>query len=196
MNKHESKYFNTARLIDEALLLLLLKKDFELITVKDICAKAGVNRSTFYLHYETIDDVLKECIAYSNQMFYLKLKEKGKANFDIETKNMSDLIFIKEEYLIPYLEFVKDNKNLFKAVHNHPQLFDSENTYSKMLQNVFNPILKRFGFKEEEAEYMMEYYGKGTSAIILKWAENDCKEDISKIIELMMICIRPEIKGV
>ena len=53
MNKSESKYYNTALLMDEALLLLLEKKDYDYITIKEICEKAGVNRSTFYLHYET-----------------------------------------------------------------------------------------------------------------------------------------------
>ena len=33
MNKSESKYFNTALLMDEALLLLLEKKDYEFITI-------------------------------------------------------------------------------------------------------------------------------------------------------------------
>ena len=58
MNKSESKYFNTALLMDEALLFLLEKKDFEFISVKEVCDKAGVNRSTFYLHYENMDDLL------------------------------------------------------------------------------------------------------------------------------------------
>ena len=50
MNKAESKYFNTANLMDEALMRLLEHKDYEYITVKEVCKKAGVNRSTFYLH--------------------------------------------------------------------------------------------------------------------------------------------------
>lgn len=52
MNKSESKYFATAARMDEAFLELIEKKDFAYITVKEICEKAGVNRSTFYLHYE------------------------------------------------------------------------------------------------------------------------------------------------
>ena len=47
MNKSESKYFNTAEKMDRALLTLLEKKDLPYITVKEICAEAGVNRSTF-----------------------------------------------------------------------------------------------------------------------------------------------------
>ncbi|MDY2657325.1 MAG: TetR/AcrR family transcriptional regulator [Candidatus Limiplasma sp.] len=54
MNKSESKYFHTALRMDEALITLLEKKDLEFITVKEICETAGVNRSTFYLHYSLI----------------------------------------------------------------------------------------------------------------------------------------------
>lgn len=64
MNKSESKYFNTAMKMDKAFLELLEKKDFEYITVKEICEKAEVNRSTFYLHYETIGDLLDESVQY------------------------------------------------------------------------------------------------------------------------------------
>ena len=56
LEKGKSKYFNTALKMDEALIAILQKKSLEYITVKEICEKAGVNRSTFYLHYETILD--------------------------------------------------------------------------------------------------------------------------------------------
>ena len=69
MNKSESKYYNTALLMDEALLLLLEQKEYEFITVKELCAKAGVNRSTFYLHYQSIDELLFETIEMINKRF-------------------------------------------------------------------------------------------------------------------------------
>ena len=47
MNKSESKYFNTALRMDEALIALLEEKDLEYITVKEICHLSGLNRSTF-----------------------------------------------------------------------------------------------------------------------------------------------------
>lgn len=69
MNKFESRYFNTATTMDEALIEMLKKKEYKYITVTDICNKAGVNRSTFYLHYDSIDDLLKETINYVNKNF-------------------------------------------------------------------------------------------------------------------------------
>ena len=69
MNKSESKYFNTALRMDEALIALLEEKDLEYITVKEICRRAGVNRSTFYLHYETIADLTDEAMDMIDRRF-------------------------------------------------------------------------------------------------------------------------------
>ena len=69
MNKSESKYFHTALRMNEALIALLEQKDLEYITVKELCHQAGVNRSTFYLHYETIADLLNETLDLINQRF-------------------------------------------------------------------------------------------------------------------------------
>ena len=51
MNKAESKYFNTALLMDEAILCLLQKKEFESITIKEICKKAEDLAKYFLLNY-------------------------------------------------------------------------------------------------------------------------------------------------
>ena len=69
MNKSESKYFNTALRMNEALIALLEEKDLEYITVKEICHRAGVNRSTFYLHDETIADLVNETMETINRRF-------------------------------------------------------------------------------------------------------------------------------
>lgn len=105
MDKNESKYFLTASFMDEALLLLLQKKDFEFITVKELCKKAGVNRSTFYLHYETMDELLLETVEKLNKNFSASLPQREKEDFNL----------ITPKFLKPYLEFVKKNKQAFKA---------------------------------------------------------------------------------
>ena len=69
MKKNESKYFYTATLMNQALLSLLEKKDIEFITVTEITKKAGVNRSTFYLHYDNVYELLEETIENLNKQF-------------------------------------------------------------------------------------------------------------------------------
>lgn len=115
MNKNESKYFNTAILFDEALLYLLEKKDIEYITVSEICTKAGVNRSTFYLHYESINDLIEETLEYINKKFndyFNKSQEEFIKRINI--LSLEELNFINEKYLTPYLNFIKEHKKYLK----------------------------------------------------------------------------------
>lgn len=103
MNKNESKYFNTAILFDEALIYLLEKKDIEYITVKEICNKAGVNRSTFYLHYESINDLVEETMNYINEKFIDYFNENSKEFIDkIKYSSLEDLRLVEKKYLTPY----------------------------------------------------------------------------------------------
>ena len=69
MEKNDGKYFYTARLMNEALLSLLEKKDIEFITVTEITKKAGVNRSTFYLHYDNVSELLEETVENISREF-------------------------------------------------------------------------------------------------------------------------------
>lgn len=48
------------RLICDALLELLEEKPLEKITVTDIAKRADLNRGTFYLHYDNVNDVVSE----------------------------------------------------------------------------------------------------------------------------------------
>ena len=79
MNRSESRYFATAARMDEAFLTLLAKKDFEYITIKEICEVAGVNRSTFYLHYETMSDLLSESVGRMNKQFLASMEKDSDA---------------------------------------------------------------------------------------------------------------------
>ena len=95
MNKNESKYFNTAVKMDEALISLLEKKDFEYITIKEICEIAGVNRSTFYLHYENTSDLLKETTAHiTNRFFSYFSKDTQAVSQRFHNRDLKALMFI------------------------------------------------------------------------------------------------------
>ncbi len=180
MDKAESKYRNTALLMDQALLILLEKKDLEYITVKEICSKAGVNRSTFYLHYENINDLLNETMEYLNKDF-LSSFSIGKLN-----EKPSDLVFIKKEFIVPYLEFVKKNKKFMKIIHSKPFVFNNEKVYDKMKEEIFIPAVKKHGVPKEEQNYTIEFFTKGICAIIELWLKNDCVDSIDNVVNIIL----------
>lgn len=187
MNKKESKYFNTAYFFDEALLEILENKDYEYISVKEICDKAGYNRSTFYLHYESIDDLLDECIRYIMKKFYNKFKIRHNI---LDSNNNDDLLFLKDDYLNPYLDFVKENKIIFKLAYKHPKILKVNNTYLDLKKNILNPILEKYNIDVKKRNYMIDFYVNGIMSIIKKWVDNDCVEDKKFIIEIIKDCVR------
>ena len=114
MTQNESKYYNTAYLMDEALIQLINEKDYDYITITEICKRAGVNRSTFYLHYETVDDLLKEAIKKIDDDFNSHMQDSG-TNRDliidaINNERTYELNFINEKYLYPYLNYLKEHQ--------------------------------------------------------------------------------------
>ena len=64
-----------------------------------------------------------------------------------------------------------------------------------MYQTVFNPILDKQKVKEEEKKYIFEFYSKGVLAIIFKWLDNDCQEDIQFIIDIVERCTSTNNEG-
>lgn len=190
MNKSESKYFNTAILFDEALIHLLQDKDIEYITIKELCKKAGVNRSTFYLHYENINDLVEETTNYINNKFLNYFNEGTIGIIDkIKTAPLEELLLIEKKYLTPYLTFAKENKKIFKAAFNNPNGMKISSRYNHLKKYIIIPILERFNVSKKEQDYLITFYINGTMSIIKEWLKNECKDDITDIENIITKCI-------
>lgn len=196
LNKSESKYFNTAARMDEAFLALLEKKDFAYITVKEICEKAGVNRSTFYLHYETMGDLLNESVQYMNEQF-LSYMQHDAAAFITKLRDcpLEELYLITPEYLTPYLGYIKSHRRLFRTAMENARILQAEDTYGKMFRHVFIPILERYQVPEQDRIYIMAFHIRGLMAIVTEWLKGDCSDSIAHVIAVMEQCVAQYSKG-
>ena len=189
LNKSESKYYNTACLMNEALILLLEKKEYSFITIKEICEKAGVNRSTFYLHYETMDDLLSETIEYVGKKIHKKFNNKILGKQTIKNSKLEDLFLVSPQYLLPYLEFLKENKAIYKIAYSQPNVLKEQSIISHLFKNIFEPILDRFLVPKEEQRYMISFYLNGMGAVMIEWIKNDCKEENQTILNILTKCL-------
>ncbi len=196
MKATQSKYFRTAARMDEALIACLAKKDLAYITVKEICAAAGVNRSTFYLHYETIDDLLNECVEYTNNKCFARYSaELTDVKKRLSSPSREDAIFLSPAYLRPYFEFVRENKRLYQVVLRHQDVFRTRRTFQRLFDSVFSPALDRFRLPAREKPYIVHFYLGGLTAVVGAWLERDCADPIEQMIALCMRCILPEQDG-
>lgn len=191
MNKSESKYFATAIRMDKAFLELIEKKDFAYITVKEICEKAGVNRSTFYLHYETIGDLLTESTTYMLDEF-MKYMPQDSVEFleKLQDCPLEELYLITPEYLAPYLTYIKKHRHLFRATVEQAAALQMQEAYLALNHHVLTPILNRFRVPPEDQNYVMQYHISGLMAIINEWLRNDCKDEVEHLVSVIRLCIK------
>lgn len=191
MDRSESKYFATAARMDEALLALIEKKDLAYITVKEICEKAGVNRSTFYLHYETIGDLLAESVRHiiddlvatmpcDTVDFLKKLPERP----------LDELYLITPEYLMPYLTYIKEHRRIFRATVEQASALRMEDAYRDLVRHVLAPIMDRYHVAPEDRRYMLPFFISGLMAIVGEWLKDDCRDSIEHIVSVIRLCIR------
>lgn len=92
MKRTNQELFKTY--IMEALILLLEKRDFSKITVKEITDKAGVNRSTYYRNFDCKEDIIL--------FFYTSILRKCISSDDLETHltNVFKQFFIYKDELL------------------------------------------------------------------------------------------------
>jgi AcrR family transcriptional regulator len=58
--KLDARIKRSRQLLREALVTLIEEKGYERLTVRDITDRAALNRSTFYLHYQDKEDLLRQ----------------------------------------------------------------------------------------------------------------------------------------
>ena len=104
MEQKESRRVTmTKLLLKTALMELMQEKEFDQITIKELCERADLNRTTFYLHYEDQRSVLKD--------IEKETMEKT-VNFMKNVSPDADTIDLVEAFL----SYVKENALVFRTL--------------------------------------------------------------------------------
>lgn len=182
MNKHQKKYSNTAVKMNQALISLMEKQSFDTITIKDLCEKAGVNRSTFYSHYQNLGELLEETRRYIISLF---VEEYQGMEPSIEHYRC-----LSDEFLVPYLQVFRKYRHIFMISDFHPATYQLSQEHLKLFEEVTVPLCRENGIESLiEIQYLSRYYMAGCHAIIMQWLERNCMESIADISTLIRNCM-------
>lgn len=100
--KHEVTTLNTKKAFSSSLKKIMQKKSFSKITISEIVTDCGVNRNTFYYHFEDIQDLLK-----------WTLEQEA-----VEIVKSFDLILDSEEAILFVLKYVEENKHILNCAYD------------------------------------------------------------------------------
>lgn len=104
----DKRIIRTRLAVFNAVLDLATEKDIDKITVVELCERAGINKSTFYLHYDSIHDCYQKCFDY----FMGKLLVLGK---EIDYNEVS---VAPEKTVGKILDTVEDNLKYIERFRN------------------------------------------------------------------------------
>ncbi|WFR57050.1 TetR/AcrR family transcriptional regulator [Anaerocolumna sp. AGMB13025] len=139
------------------------------ITVKDIVEDCGVNRQTFYYHFQDIYDLVE----------WIFITEGMKA---LDGKNTSDSW---QEGFLQVFYYVQENKplvvNTFHSIgRDHLERFLYNEVY-KMLIDVVNEQAEGLNVSEESKTFIADFYKYAFVGIMMEWIRTGMKEDPKEI---------------
>jgi AcrR family transcriptional regulator len=149
----------TKLLLKQSLIRLLNEKNISQISVKELCTAAGINRSTFYLHYanayELLDNVEREIM--DNTREYLGKIESG--------DNIT--------YITAFLDYIKKNNDLFALMlfKSHDQPSFAQRLTNEVLMNIDRYV--HITVPESMKRYTYAYLVNGSLAIIQEWIRDE-----------------------
>ncbi len=161
----------TKNALSASLMKLLEKKPFDKITVTDITEDCGLNRMTFYYHFQDIFDLL-EWTCQEQARKYL------------QNKNTYDTW--QEGYLNIFYG-VLDNKDFVLNVYHSVQRENIEQYLSRMVNDLLLGVVeeraKEMTVRDKDKLFIAQFYQFAFVGTMLDWIGHGMKEKPEYIVE-------------
>ena len=175
--KNNAKSQATHALIKEAFLSLSQQKDAEKISIREICDAAQINRSSFYLHftdlYDLIDEVEKDMTRQIESILLQAFEHKNMPMRDVFTS---------------FFVFLREHQSFFRAYYQHRRgaVQSLDLTKTEPFRSYIIHAGHQFGFESErEIQYHSLFFTAGFSAIMEEWLLSGCMESPEYLSELI-----------
>ncbi len=186
--KTDLRIRRTKESIRKAFKEMVCEMPYEKITVKEIAERAKINRNTFYLHYQTTDDVLREIQSdYSKR--YMKI--------------ISGCNLVREQKKIvrTFFEFMEEQDDFFKKITCDSRFdYIREKMQRKVMANTEPKTEKKriteiAHGKEEAVKNILRAFSSTSLNLYRQWTEDGKKIPLEEAIELSATLLESGMKG-
>lgn len=157
----------TKKMIEDSFYELLEKNPVEKISVKSLCDNADINRSTFYLHYQTIEDLVDEI---EQTLINKQIELLGKVNKRTDTR----------PFIIQTLSMLEKRPKVYLHLLENGHFVQ---LYTEKMEHYFENFVELS--HNIKTTYTFEYIVSGSFAISKKWLESGCKLSKKNLAELI-----------
>ena len=166
MERENQRIVITKRMLKESILRILKEKELDTINVTELCRDAGVNRATFYRHYEIPRDVLMEV----QRDLYHELRQEIKI-----PKSPEDIRPIIEKLCA----YMGDHLELLRILIRN----NSDTDFASLINEIYLEIIKEYRhidalqkLSQEDLQFLTLYSAGGSYFVLRSWIMGSFKK--------------------
>lgn len=170
--KIDKRALKTRKLLQNALAGLLNEKKLRNITVREVAARADVNRVTFYKHYKDIYDLYE-------QMEKEILADFGVLILDYQKK-------AKADFCTALIDYIGSNSVIFKMIFSPYNTGELRDKFCKMVEGLFRLMQTEKNnakYDDIKIDYYTTYQSKAFVALLEKWVRENFSQSKEFIIK-------------
>lgn len=141
--------------LKEALLQLIGKKNFESITVTELCQKAGVSRMAFYGNFESKDDIFTKIVADMQSEMLERIGSPFRQELTLN-------------WYIKMFQFVREKSNLLKPIFGAG--------FQDKYLAILNDIVLTYKDHHSNEPYLKLLWNGGIVNAVVYWLNNGLAE--------------------
>ncbi len=186
--KNDRRVSRTRRSLREALMVVILEKGYDAVTIEDITSRADVGRTTFYLHYRDKEELLQESINEVVDDLFVQVSQKPLAEWD-QPGEVSG-----EETLFPILlvfQHAAENADLYRVVLRGEGTSKIQNHIRNITASAVTEFLRLMAERDGLAfhpivpvEVFSNYFAGSLLGVLTWWLENNMPYPAEKIASI------------
>ena len=167
----------TRAMLQHALTSLILKKDYEAITIKDICDAANVGRSTFYAHYTSKDDLKRRGFEKLRKELVDRQRDALATPGDIRDRSLG--------FSLTMFEHARDHVDHYRALvggrGGTVSLGQIRQILSGLVRNQFGASVGKNSTDIVPRELVVQYVVGAYMAVLIWWLDGGAKLPPSRV---------------
>lgn len=184
--KHNVTSLNTKRTLAESLKKLMRSKSFSKITVSEIISDCGLNRKTFYYHFDDIYALLK----------WLLESEA------VEVVKQFNLVLDYEEALVFIMDYIEENDYIISCAYDSigrdemKRFFFAD--FIELVTSIIDSAEKEIGstLDSEYRDFLCRFYTEALAGILIDWIKNRKDRNRQQLIEYLSVTMKNSLYGI
>ena len=177
----DRRIVKTREAITKAYLELIIEKGTSQVSISELARRADIDRKTFYLHYNSIDDVLSEYVENKFNRIVSVMEENHYFDDPFNVEMLIDLLD----------RFYKEEENLLLAVAEGDSFDDLwikiHDILADKTKNLYAPLVN---IDAGEISVFYDFITAGVIDVYRRWSRGEYSYDLRHMVEMIGVVVR------